>query len=111
MDPDQTAPLGYKNRYEKFARLFSRRHKQMTFSDAGFLGILRVNKVCCETIYTMETPHVCSVPYLFEITECLFNSFGAKCQTKSACFFNKLSLGKKFVCKVERLNVKQRRSR
>ena len=27
------------------------------------------------------------------------------------CFLNKLLLGKKFICKVERLNVKQRRSR
>ena len=32
-----------KNRFEKFARIFSRRHKQTTFSDAGFLGVLRVN--------------------------------------------------------------------
>ena len=51
MDPDQTAPLlavwsgprclpVCKNRFEKFARIFSRRHKQTTFSDAGFLGIL-----------------------------------------------------------------------
>ena len=31
-----------KNRFEKFARLFSRRRKQTTFSDAGFLGALRV---------------------------------------------------------------------
>ena len=31
-----------KNRFEKFARIFSRRHKQTTFSDAGFLGFLRV---------------------------------------------------------------------
>ena len=31
-----------KNRFEKFARIFSRRHKQTTFSDAGVLGILRV---------------------------------------------------------------------
>ena len=31
-----------KNRFEKFARIFSRRYKQTTFSDAGFLGILRV---------------------------------------------------------------------
>ena len=31
-----------KNRFEKFARIFSRRHKQTTFSDAGFLGVLRV---------------------------------------------------------------------
>ena len=42
-----------------------------------------------------------------------FNSFGAKFQmTFVICFFfNKLSIGKKFICKVERLNVKQRRSR
>ena len=34
-----------KNRFERFARIFSRRHKQhkqTTFSDAGFLGVLRV---------------------------------------------------------------------
>ena len=31
-----------KNRNEMFARIFSRRHKQTTFSDADFLGILRV---------------------------------------------------------------------
>ena len=31
-----------KNRFEKFARIFSRRHKQTTFSDADFLGALRV---------------------------------------------------------------------
>ena len=50
VDPDQTVPLIRvhslalcKNRFEKFVRIFSRRHKQTTFSDAGFLGILRVN--------------------------------------------------------------------
>ena len=31
-----------KNRFEKFARIFSSRHKQTTFSDVGFLGALRV---------------------------------------------------------------------
>ena len=47
VDPDQQSDLGphcllvCKNRFEKFARIFSRRHKQMTFSDAGFLGVLR----------------------------------------------------------------------
>ena len=52
VDPDQTAPdLGphclpvCKNRFEKFARIFSRQHKQTTFSDAGFLGILRIRKM------------------------------------------------------------------
>ena len=34
-----------KNRFEKFARIFSRRHKQTTFSDAGFLGVLRVKEL------------------------------------------------------------------
>ena len=29
--------------FEKSARIFSRRHKQTTFSDAVFLGTLRVN--------------------------------------------------------------------
>ena len=51
VDPDQTAPSDQgphclpvcKNRYEKSARIFSRRHKQTTFSDAVFLGALRVN--------------------------------------------------------------------
>ena len=55
MDPDQTAPRGEeqsdqgphclpvcKNSFEKFVKNISRRHKQTTFSDAGFLGILRV---------------------------------------------------------------------
>ena len=41
------------------------------------------------------------------------NSFGAKFQTFFVCFsfLNKLSLEQKFIRKVERLNVKQRRSR
>ena len=42
------------------------------------------------------------------------NSFGAKFQTTLVCFsffLNKLSLEKKFIRKVEILNVKQRRSR
>ena len=58
MDPDQTALLGAfkgesdlgphclhvcRNMFEKFARRCSRRHIQTTFSDAIFLGILRVN--------------------------------------------------------------------
>ena len=32
-----------KNKFEKFARIFSRQHIQTTFSDAGFLGILSVS--------------------------------------------------------------------
>ena len=34
-----------KNRFEKFGRIFSRRHKQTTLSDAGFLGSLMVNEL------------------------------------------------------------------
>ena len=34
-----------KNRFEKSARIFSRRHKQTTFSDAVFLGALRVKEL------------------------------------------------------------------
>ena len=63
VDPDQTAPLGAvwsgstlqgshclalcKKRFEKFARIFSRRHKQTTVSDAGFPGILRLKESMC----------------------------------------------------------------
>ena len=35
-----------KNRVEKVASIFSRRHKQTTFSDAVFLGALRVKSSC-----------------------------------------------------------------
>ena len=51
MDPDQTADQGphclpvCKNRFEKSARIFSRRQKQTTFSDADFLGALRVKSI------------------------------------------------------------------
>ena len=47
VDPDQS-DLGphclpvCKNRFEKSARIFSRQHKQTTFSDAVFVGALRV---------------------------------------------------------------------
>ena len=46
----------------------------------------------------------------FHFAVSCFNSFGDKFQTTFvACFFkNKLSIGKKFICKVKRLNVKQR---
>ena len=47
MDPGLGSTLFtcMQNRFEKFARIFSRRHKQRTFSDAGFLGILRVKVI------------------------------------------------------------------
>ena len=53
MDPDQTAPLALfaymqnvslKSLQEDTADDISRRHKQMTFSDADFLGALRVKQ-------------------------------------------------------------------
>ena len=40
-----------KNRFEKFARIFSRRHKQTTFSDAVFLGALRVKTLNINSIH------------------------------------------------------------
>ena len=40
-----------KNRFEKFARIFSRQHKQ-TFLNVGFLGILRVKRECSDQIRT-----------------------------------------------------------
>ena len=42
-----------KNSFEKFARIFSRRHKQMIFSDADFLGALRVTKGVTKEEYLM----------------------------------------------------------
>ena len=50
VDPEQSDLGPYclpvcKNRFEKSARIFSRQHKQTTFSDAIFLGALRVNIV------------------------------------------------------------------
>ena len=44
--PRSDCLLVSKNRFEKFARIFSRRHKQTTFSDAVFLGALRVKTIC-----------------------------------------------------------------
>ena len=55
VDTDQQSVLGphclplCKNRFEKFARIFSR-HKQTTFSDAGFLGILRFKSLVVLTV-------------------------------------------------------------
>ena len=36
-----------KNRFDKFAGIFSRRHKKTIFSDADFLGVLRVKIGFC----------------------------------------------------------------
>ena len=43
-----------KNRFEKSARIFSRRHKQTTLSDAVFLGALRVNDTLSNNIVSFE---------------------------------------------------------
>ena len=66
MDTDRTAPsliwihtvcLYAKNRFEKFARIFSRRHKQTTVSDADFLGILRVKVLSKFTADNLKLCH------------------------------------------------------
>ena len=46
-----------KNRFEKFAWIFSRWHKQTTSSDAGFLGILRVITKTCLYSFDPLKPH------------------------------------------------------
>ena len=45
--------------------------------------------------------------YVFCFFFCFFLFFGYCC---CCWFFHNLSIGKKVICKVERLNVKQRRS-
>ena len=46
----------YENKFEKFASIFSRQHKQTTFSDAGFLGISRVKdiKIRCVLVISLS---------------------------------------------------------
>ena len=53
-----------KNRFEKSARIFRRRHKQTTFSDAVFLGALRV-KWCRHHIlrHLIWVYTVCKCPF------------------------------------------------
>ena len=66
VDPDQTAALGphclpvCKTRFEKSARIFSRWHKQTTFSDAVFLGALRVKFLgdISWTNFWIHSPHL-----------------------------------------------------
>ena len=74
MDPDQTAPfrsslirvhtvcLYAKCKFEKFARRYSRRLKQTTFSDADFLGALRVNNE--------EPTGRCGIHYRAQVNPC-----------------------------------------
>ena len=68
VDPDQTAPLEQsdqgphclpvcKNRFEKSTRIFSRRHKQTTFSDAVFIGALRVKNVLARRFQKYDKYH------------------------------------------------------
>ena len=51
-----------KNRFEIFARIFNRRHKQTIFSDACFLGVLRV-KYERISILMLIIPFIC--PFFF----------------------------------------------
>ena len=60
MDPEKSDLGPYclpvcKNRFEKSARIFNRRHKQTTFSDAVFLGTLRVKIVYIFTMVSGRT--------------------------------------------------------
>ena len=71
-----------KTRFEKVARIFSRQHKKPTFSDAGFLGILRVKLnagflgilrvkllLTRQSLYTGRSHKVLSVLWLASVTE------------------------------------------
>ena len=57
-----------KNRIEKCARIFSRRHKQTTFSDAGFLGALRVKSKILLLDYFFYT-YTRNLPYHLLISQ------------------------------------------
>ena len=51
-----TVCLYAKCKFEKFARRCSRRHKQTTFSDADFLGALRVNMInLCSSVRNLHS--------------------------------------------------------
>ena len=66
-----------KNRFEKFARIFSRRHKQTTFSDAGFLGVLRVKYSTSQFFITLGLKFECTIYYpllCLKIAEWVANS-------------------------------------
>ena len=63
VDPDQTVCQYAKNSFEKFARIFSRRHVQTTFSDAVFLGTLRVNKALKKiAVFMLTQPTLFQTP-------------------------------------------------
>ena len=56
-----------KNSFEKFERMFSRRHKQTTFSDAGFLAILRVKMV--DLLPFVKGDNFCNFLFAFLYTD------------------------------------------
>ena len=108
MDPDQTAPFRSslirvqtvcryaKNRFEKFARIFSRRHEQKTFSDASFLGILRVKEktfipqeeifsLCWKRLFGRETK---TMQQVLSQKRSRYTSKGANLLPKGAKFFS-----------------------
>ena len=64
-----------------FARIFSRRHKQTTFSDAGFLGVLRVKSFLY--LNAVRKPTI-KLSHHFGLTNCiLLGGLGRKTSTKN----------------------------
>ena len=66
-----------------FARIFSRRHKLTTFSDAGFLGILRLKSqffyVCASVVSYVAFVLTLFVPHLsifWSLGRALFRDYG-----------------------------------
>ena len=81
-----TVCLYAKCKFEKFARRCSRRHKQTTFSDADFLGALKVNDVpkskssgIANSVDLEQWPHF--VPYELDLYS-LFRSVCPNIQCK-----------------------------
>ena len=65
-----------------FARIFSRQHKQTTFSDAVFLGALRINAQhggCKNSVDILKQFFLFSFPIFMQIVS--QETVGMKCQT------------------------------
>ena len=73
-----TVCLYAKCKFEKFARRCSRRHKQTTFSDADFLGALRVNtSLVCKSFLSDTFCHL----YFFNLYVLPYSIFTQMCRT------------------------------
>ena len=88
------------NLYEMLKSIFWEKEEYINLSSAEI--VQRVEKFNC------------AMRYLYWNLYCALTisapNFRLYVSSALLCFFNKLSIGNKFLCKAERLNVKQRRS-